>query len=38
MDVAVSYYHHDQGFLFNPVVEWSQYFEVFMQGKVHNGD
>ena len=37
-DVVVSYYHHDRGFQFNPILEWSQYFEVFMQGKVHFGD
>ena len=37
-DVVVSYYHHDRGFLSNPILEWSQYFEVFMKGKVYYGD
>ena len=37
-DVVVSYYHHDRGWQFNPLLEWDQYFEVFMQGKVHFGD
>lgn len=28
-DVAVSYWHHDQGYPHNPLLEWSQYFELF---------
>ena len=37
-DVAVSFYHHDRGFDYNPDIEWSQHFELFMQGNVHYGD
>ena len=37
-DVAVSFYHHDRGFDYNPDIEWTQHFELFMQGKVHYGN
>ena len=37
-DVAVSYWHHDRGYPHNPLLDWNQFFELFIQGKMKFGD
>ena len=37
-DVAVSFYHHERGFLIYPICEWDDFFERFLKGDVDFGD